>query len=198
MGPMQTTACIVEALAGMGDEPEGVAGEHFWRVVERYRATLVHQAFLVLGNQTDAEDAAQETFCKAFSELHTLRDSSKMGAWLRAINRRNALALCRKRAQSKEERLATGQLNTVAAPTGGGGTTFHPVSRNAKLLRAIEELPETFRDVLILRYWEKLPNEQIAARLGVPEGTVRSRLARADAMLAQKLKSVLRQEEHPK
>jgi len=193
---MQTTECMVEALSDLRNDPNRMPDEEFWRVVERYRATLVHQALTILGSQEDAEDVAQETLCKAFTALHQLRDASKLGVWLRSINHRNALALQRQRAAANEQRLATGQLGEIPAPKTGPATAFQR-GASEKVLRAIDALPDPFRDVLVLRYWEKLSNEQIAARLSIPVGTVRSRLARADRMLGQKLKTLLSQENHP-
>jgi RNA polymerase sigma-70 factor (ECF subfamily) len=197
---MRTTECLVEALAELRSGPGRIADEEFWRVVERYRATLIIQAMTILGRQEDAEDVAQETLCKAFKALHQLRDVSRVGAWLRSINKRNALALYQRRVAAQEERLATGQLGEIPAPLPPKTGPFPTLARTAKekILLAVDSLPEPFRDVISLRYWEKLSNEQIAERLSIPVGTVRSRLARADQMLSRKLNSLLRQEEHPK
>jgi RNA polymerase sigma factor (sigma-70 family) len=65
-------------------------------------------------------------------------------------------------------------------------------SRDEELVvRAVDSLPDPFREVVVLRYWEKFSTEEIAVRLGIPAGTVRSRLTRADGMLARKLASLL-------
>lgn len=199
---MQTTECLVEALTEIRNDPRRVPDERFWKIVERYRATLINQAFCIIGSQEDAEDIAQETLCKAFTALHQLRDAAKLGLWLRSINHRHALALYRRRRDAREERLRTGQMSEIEAPAGaatGQHTTggSPATSLRDRIARAMDGLPDGFREVMALRYWEKLSNEQIAARLDIPEGTVRSRLARADRMMSQKLKAVLKQENHP-
>jgi len=179
---MPTTALMIEALVGLRARPEGVPVEQFWMLVERFRADLVHQAFAILKRQQDAEDVAQETLCKAFLNLNQLHEPAKLGAWLRSINRREALAFLQRQAEAKERRLATGEMNAIEA-----SAVDAPPEAEA-VLRAVDSLPAPFRDVVILRYWEKLNTEEIAVRLGVPAGTVRSRLTRADGMLALRLK----------
>src|SRR5437868_3867139 len=106
---MPTTECMIEALIDLRQAGGSISNEQFWNIVERYRATLITQAFPILGSQQDAEDVAQETLCVAFLKHQKLRDASKFGAWLRSINRCNALMLVRRRSRAKEERLSTGQ-----------------------------------------------------------------------------------------
>ena len=191
---MPTTEIAIERLVQMRDDP----GSHdqFWKVLERYRADLVNQALVILGNQADAEDVAQDTFSQAFLNLNQLRDTSKLGVWLRGINRNLALNLRRRHVRAKEERLATGQMGALEAPK--SATLATGVIRAAdRIMQAVDGLPEQSREVLVLHYWEKLSYEQIAERLEIPMGTVCSRVARADRMLARKLKTLMRQENHP-
>ncbi|MCK6472118.1 MAG: RNA polymerase sigma factor [Planctomycetes bacterium] len=203
---MQTTAQMIEALVDMRQQPGGVPVEHFWKLVERFRADLVHQAYVMLRSQADAEDIAQLSLCEAFQSMHTLREPEKLGVWLRGINRRNALDLLRRRKSAREQRLNTGELDTLKLPDGsgprastppGGTSSNNPLSMRVNaddVMKAVESLPENFRDAVLLRYMEGLSCDEIAIRLGVPGGTVRSRLCRADAMLIRKLGLLKRQE----
>jgi RNA polymerase sigma-70 factor, ECF subfamily len=111
---------------------------------------------------------------------------------LRGINRHVALRL-RQRTRAKEKRLETAQVNALQAPK---TTTLSTSAIKAldRVLRAVDSLPTQYREVLVLRYWEKLSNEEIANRLGIPLGTVGSRMARANSILAEKLKAFLGQE----
>lgn len=196
---MPTTAVMIETLIKMRQEPGGIPLDQFWYLLERFRADLVNQALAITGQQADAEDVAQETLCKAFLDLSELRDPAKLGHWLRHINRIQALNLRRQRVRSKEERLATGQLNALEAGEGEALPRTAPEQElNEHVVRAVDSLPEGFREVVVLRYWEKLSNEEIATRLGLPEGTVRSRMARADRLLAERLRTFIKQEEHQK
>ncbi|MCZ7646401.1 MAG: sigma-70 family RNA polymerase sigma factor [Planctomycetota bacterium] len=189
---MPTTAMMIEQLVRMRHDPDGPPVDQFWLLVERFRADLVNQALAQLGNQQDAEDVAQETLCVAYLDLNRLRDPQKLGHWLRTINRRIALSHRERKDRRKEERLATAQMCELVDPASGGAKRAAPSDR---VLRAVDALPEAFRQVVVLRYWEKLSTEEIAARLDIPAGTVRSRLTRADGMLAQKLKGSASEEE---
>lgn len=187
---MPTTAMMIESLVQMRHDPGGVPVDQFWALVERFRADLVNQALGILGSQPDAEDVAQEALSKAFLELHKLRDPAKLGWWLRKINRCQALELRRKRLRAREERLATGQVDALRAPE-----PKRPPEADA-VVRAVDQLPEHFREVVVLKYWEKLGNEEIAVRLNIAPVTVRTRLARADGLLARALRVARREEEH--
>jgi len=185
---------MIESLVKMRNDPDGLPVDQFWILVERFRADLVNQALALLGNQSDAEDVAQETLCKAFIDLHELRDPQKLGNWLRSINKRIALNYRRRKFRLKEERLATGKLNSLEDE---GGDDTKPDSPAGHMLAAVDRLPVQFREVLVLRYWEKLSTEDIALRLEIPSGTVRSRLTRADGMLAKALHALIKIEDHP-
>jgi RNA polymerase sigma-70 factor (ECF subfamily) len=192
---MPTTAMMIEALVGMRNEPGGIGPDYFWQLVDRFRADLVNQALILLDSQQDAEDVAQETLCKAFLQLHQLKDATKLSAWLRTINRCNALALRRRRKREREERLSTGQMGSIEAKK---KSETHEVKARETILKAVDELPAPYRDVVVLRYLEKLSTDEIAARMHVPSGTVRGQLTRADEMLACKLKLMQKKEEHPR
>ena len=191
---MHTTDMAIEALEGLRANPDAAKVDHFWLLLERFRAGLVHQALTIVDKQQDAEDIAQETLCKAFLDIARLRDTQKLGIWLREINRCTALAWRRGNRRTKEERLSTEKLQAIEAPEDRRAPHAQstPGPDDAAVLRAVDALPEPYRDVVILRYWEKMSTDQIAAKLGIPSGTVRSRLTRADGMLAQKLAALLK------
>jgi RNA polymerase sigma-70 factor (ECF subfamily) len=189
---------MIEAFSTMRQEPGAEGNQrHFWQLMERFQADLVHQALAILGNQADAEDVTQDTLCRAYQEMHTLKDPNKLGNWLRAINRCKALDLLRKRKAQREERLGTGAQETLTKDmlpgreaTPAEGQTVNDEAE--KIYKAVEHLPAPYREVLLLRYMEKLTLEEIARRLGIPSGTARSRMARADGMLLQRLKIAAR------
>ena len=180
-----------ETLIRMAENPSSLPSDDFLKLLERFRADLINQAFVILGNQEDAEDVAQETLSKAYLRLHQLRDLSKLDSWLRAINRHFALRLLKRRSFRSEERLGTAQADALEARKETAFSTT-AVNNLDYILRVVDNLPQQYREVLVLRFWEKLTNEQIAQRLGVPLGTVCSRMARASQMLVQKVKGTIR------
>jgi len=188
---MPTTAMMIEALVALRHEPGGVPADHFWQLVERFRADLLNQAFGILGNQADAEDAAQSALAKAFRLLPTLKDPQKLGIWLRQVNKRVALNILRTRRRSKVFAVPvdTGAHPAVNPPSESSGAADHVAG-------VVDTLPEHYREVVVLRYWERLTTEQIAVRLGVPQGTVKSRIARADRMLLEKLRPAWSKDQH--
>ncbi len=186
-----TTQQIIDGLIEMRDQTGSVPEEYFWQLSERFRADLVHQAFTMLRSQADAEDVAQDSLCEAFESINKLRDPQKLGNWLRQINRRNALDTIRRKQSAKERRLNTGELDDLRPQSGArkGQGMRAPGQRveGDQVLDAVESLPAIFREVVILRYMEGLSCVEIASRMNIPEGTVRSRLCRADGMLIRKL-----------
>lgn len=187
---MRTTSMLVQALTVMRNDPDAGGQQQFWQLVERFRADLVNQAFSHLGNSADAEDAAQESLCLAFRRLGELKDPAKLGHWLRAVNRMNCMALRQKRARSRarEIRPPTAEYEALAAPESGAPED----SPLAEVARVVDRLPEAYREVIVLRYWEKMSCAQIAAHLGLPLNTAKTRLARADGLLLERLAERMR------
>src|ERR1043166_83800 len=98
---MATTTSAQQILRRAGMDASGVP-DHFWETLESYRAELEEQARAILGNSADAEDVVQETFCEALRNPQKLSEVRSVGAWLKTINRANALNRARdKRHDSK-------------------------------------------------------------------------------------------------
>jgi RNA polymerase sigma-70 factor (ECF subfamily) len=148
------------------------------RLVEAYYAGLYRYAFRLAGDAADAEDLTQETFCKAQMRLHQLRDPGRVRPWLFAILRNCYL---RKRRDEPEEK----HLPMEAADTQVNADDEAPDAE--ELQRALNRLPEAYRTPLILFYFESFSYREIADQMGVPIGTVMSRLSRAKAFLRQLL-----------
>ncbi|RYX85408.1 sigma-70 family RNA polymerase sigma factor [bacterium] len=131
-----------------------------------HRGRILNLAFQILRNESEAEDAAQEAFVRAFNKLSSFREKSGFGTWLYRV----ALNVCleRKRAQRETEALCP----ELPAPS----TTF---DERLALEWALDHLSEPLRLVLILREWHGLSYDEMASALNIPVGTVRSRLSAA-------------------
>ncbi len=144
---------------GSNDFPDQI-----WELIERYRAELINQAVAILGSVQDAEDVVQESFCEAYHKRQRLAEARSLGAWLRSINRANALDRLRGRKRDPSQQ----DTSPDKAVTGGFGL----LEKRESLAQAIEALPEQMRTVVILRYWEHLGYEDIARRMDMPTTTV--------------------------
>ncbi len=141
----------------------------------------------VLRNAADAEDVAQEALLRAYQKLDRLRDATRFRAWLVRITFRLALDRWRsaRRREQRETQWAMPDLRP-APPT--AEEIANSNAFQARLEKALEQLPEKFRLVLLLAAIEGYTLEEVAEMLGIPMGTVKSRLFFARKQLAEKLR----------
>lgn len=138
-----------------------------------------------MGNHDDADDVAQETFVRAYQALDRYDESFTFYTWLRTIATRvawNELAKRRRRRTTGGESFDLAS-ERVAATAPDPLAQASETETHDRLRRAVEALPDDFRTVLVLRVFEDLAYAEIADVLGIPIGTVMSRLSRARAML---------------
>jgi len=180
------------------------------RLIEAYRGGR-HEAFdeLVHGYETtvqrvlaqlgvapaDAEDLAQEAFVRVYRNLHRFRGQSSFYTWLYriTINVFFDYNKKRKRADGRLQRLQNAMVDVSNArpdPHDPFGATFERLTSDT-FVRAIQTLPEPFRDVVAMREVADLSYEEIALQTGISVGTVRSRLSRARARLKELLRPAL-------
>jgi RNA polymerase sigma-70 factor, ECF subfamily len=154
-----TEKLVREAKAGSRDAATALFEQHWphiWRV-----------AYRVLGRQADADDVAQEAFVAAFAHLDRFEGRSSFRTWVTRIAINRALNLLR----ADKSRLGGWVEATEAAGDGDNAAS--------ELMEAVARLPLERRVVLVMRYWLGCPIDEIAEFLGIPTGTVNSRLARA-------------------
>jgi RNA polymerase sigma factor (sigma-70 family) len=163
---------LVEA-ARRGD---GVA---FAELVRAHQEIAFRTAYLITRNAADAEDAAQDGFVKAYYALPRFRRGAPLRPWLLRIVANEARN--RRRSEGRRQALALRAADRVpsgdAAPSPEGQAVA--ADERARLLEALEELPDDQRLTVACRYLLDLSEEETAAALGVRRGTVKSRLARA-------------------
>jgi len=166
----------------------------FEQIVRHYSGMVFSLAARLVG-PADAEDVVQETFLRAWHGLERFRGESSLKTWLYAIalNRARARhgAVARLRAlftpgKVREDDLFA-SLDDVADGTLSPEENAVLAERRRRLRAAMRDLPDEFRTAVVLRDLEGLSYEEVAAVLGVPVGTVRSRLARGRALLKEKL-----------
>jgi len=141
----------------------------------------------VLRNTADAEDVAQEALLRAYRSFHRLRDRNRFRGWLVRISFR--IALDRLRSAKRRELRDLEWSQPVHQPHSANAEDIATSNEfQAHLDRALEELPEKLRLVLLLAAMEGHTIDEIAALLAIPVGTVKSRIFVARKRLAEKLR----------
>jgi RNA polymerase sigma-70 factor (ECF subfamily) len=165
----------------------------FAELVDRYQTQIVNYVCRMLGNYEDAVDLSQDVFLKAYSGLGSYRPQYPFPAWLFRIARNAAIDEIRKR------RLATVSLDApmefddgaasreVESPGLDPQDTYLGIEFADRVSAAIDQLPEKYREPIVLRHAADLSYEEIAEALELPIGTVRSRLNRARTQLRELL-----------
>lgn len=181
----------------------------FDRFVETYRQKLFQYTLLMCGQREDAEEVAQETLLKVFEKLDQLREPEHMKAWVFRIARNTCFMRRRKSVFAPVEELSLDELMPRLGEDGGSrrmeiadwSALPEDLAINSQLgsilRRAIEELPEIYRAVILLRDVEELSTEETAQILDVTEETVKTRLHRARLAVRQSLDKYLRTESKP-
>ncbi len=187
------------------DEPQLVArlraGEEsaFEQLVRSTSGRLLATARRLLRNEDDARDAVQSAFIRAFQSLSRFREESRLSTWLHRILVNEALMRLRSRAKREEESIETLLPAFVADGHQARDTVDWSEAADEALERAetaalvrsrIDQLPETYRNVLIMRDIEEMSNAEIAAMLGVSANVVKVRVHRA----RQALRALLERE----
>jgi len=149
-------------------------------LVAEHHAELYRYAYRLSGKQVDAEDLTQHVFLMAQSRGEQLRDGQSVRQWLFAILRNAYLKSVRRRPPTPASSL---ELEIEDVPE----ILDEPDIDRDRLQAALEELPDEFRIVLLMFYFEECSYREIAERLGLPDGTVMSRLSRAKSHLRRKL-----------
>jgi RNA polymerase sigma-70 factor, ECF subfamily len=153
------------------------AGEGFEEFYGTAFGRLVGQLFLVTGDLHEAEDVVQEAFARAAVRWSTIRTYDLPEAWIRRV----ALNLAASAARRRRRWLAV-QARLAPPPE------LPPASDEVlELLQALDRLPMSQRQPLVLHYLLQLPVEQIARELGISTGSVKSRLFRGRQALAAQL-----------
>jgi RNA polymerase sigma-70 factor (ECF subfamily) len=148
----------------------------FAQLVEDLRAPLISYLLGIVGTRDPAEEMAQEVFCRAWQHLPRIRKPDRLVSWLYQTAHNLAVSALRR------PRLAALPEDLPAR-----ATTLPPDEHGLALHRAVGQLSEPFRSTVALRHFSGMSHGQIAEYLGVPEGTVRSRLSRAYAQLRKTL-----------
>jgi RNA polymerase sigma-70 factor (ECF subfamily) len=147
---------------------------------------LYSYALVLTRNHAEAEDLVQETFVRAIPAMRRLREGSNTKGWLFTILRNvwlNQLRKWRNGPQLIEMEYGDDVANSIVEPSKDSHDLYVSRLEAEQVRAAIQDLPLTFREVIVLREYEGLSYQEIANTLDCPVGTVMSRLGRARAKL---------------
>jgi RNA polymerase sigma-70 factor (ECF subfamily) len=148
-------------------------------LVEKYRREAFTHAFALLGNQEDALDACQDSFAKAFVAIPRLQELPQFYPWFYCILRNRCLNLIARRQTSDRYREAEQHEAVRALEAANPGSLMESREDQQRVQRALECLKPEQREILMLKYVQEHRYEEIARLLGIPRGTVMSRLYHA-------------------
>jgi len=181
-------------------QPSGTLGKESAREAARAEATREFEARLaecgplayrvargVLRNSADAEDVAQETLLRAYHSFDRLRDRNRFRGWLVRISFRLALDRLRS-AKRRKQRDVLWSQPAHQPPAATAEDLAASSEFQAHVVRALADLPEKLRLVLLLAAMEGHTIDEVAKLLGIPVGTVKSRIFVARKQLAEKLR----------
>ncbi len=161
----------------------------FEELVERYQGRLFALARHYTRNAVDIEDMVQDTFLKAYRRLDSFDHRSSFYTWIYRIATNTILDVLKRRGRSPiravEDPEVIGEVAPVDAPTPTADLEASELTEVTR--KVLDELPEIFKAVLVMREFDGLAYQEIADNLGISIGTVESRLFRARARFKDKL-----------
>ena len=157
-------------------------------VVVRFRRRVFHIAYKFTGNHDEAEDLTQEIFLKVFKSLDKFNRDADFSTWLSSVARNYCIDHYRASKREKEV-LVEDALAYDLAPASYGNPyrALEDQDRRSLMRRGLEQLPDKLREAVILRDLQGLTYHEMATRLALPEGTVKSRINRGREELARLL-----------
>ncbi len=183
----------------VADAKEGTE-KAFETLESKYRKSVYYMLLKMVKNPDDAEDLTQEAFAKAFVSIHKFDSKYAFSTWLFRIATNNCIDFIRKK------RVSTVSIDQPMEGDDGSSMRFDvrdndldpnqtmlKKQRKQYLAKAIDRLPEKYRTLVDLRYFQELSYEEVANELQIPLGTVKAQLFRARELLSQELKAMKKQ-----
>lgn len=159
----------------------------FMRIVDAYQRPVYNLCYRMLGEAVEAEDAAQETFLRAYTKIKTYQHNRKFSAWLFSIASHYCIDRLRRR---RHQVVSWDELPPWRAlPAEEAQPEEAALAHEAQdLLRdLLDALPPDYRAALVLRYWYEMSYDEIAETLDSSVSAIKSRLFRAKQMMGKKL-----------
>jgi len=162
----------------------------FGRLVRAYERPVYNLTYRLLGDAVEAEDAAQETFVRAFNKLATYQPDRKFVNWLLSIASHHCIDVLRRRGRAPALSLdAPLPPQWLASDGERPEQAVYRKQLQDQIRLLLDTLEAPYRAAVVLRYWYDLSYEEIAETMGTTESAIKSRLHRARRMLAERLQA---------
>lgn len=159
----------------------------FGKLVEAYQTPVYNLAYRMLNNAGEAEEAAQEAFIRAYTRLDSYDPAHKFSTWMLSITSNYCIDLIRKRRAlllSLDEPLPPHPA--LMSDNSKGPEAQAVMNEQQAMVQALlQELPEDYRETVVLRYWYDLSYDEIAEMMDTTVSAIKSRLFRARRLLAE-------------
>ncbi len=158
------------------------------QIVVRFRRKVFHISYKFTGKHDAAEDLTQEIFLKVFRSLDRFHRDADFSTWLSSVARNYCID--RYRASKREREVLVEDLvafDLAPASSGNPYRALEDLDRKSFLRRGLDLLPDKLREAVVLRDLQGLSYQEMATRLGLPEGTVKSRINRGREELSRVL-----------
>ena len=181
--PPDSTAVLIErCLAGDQQAWEQIVRQH-WRKV-------FNLAYKFVGRHDEAEDLTQDIFLKIFKALHTFDRRANFQTWLISISRNLCIDHYRSVRKERETMARDVDASQLAPPSRERGPygELEQLDLRQRIRMALNELPPALREAVVLRDLQEFTYQEIADKLRLPEGTVKSRINRGRLELARQMR----------
>lgn len=162
--------------------------EAYGELISMYHSQVVNLIYQMCGNIHHAEDVAQETFVKVWTKLTGYNQKLSFKHWLFRVSLNMSIDMLR-----KEKPILSFETLPIASVAHGPEDLLLLAAQKEMVQNAVLQLPEASRQVLVLREYQSLSYQEIAATLEIPIGTVMSRLNYARTVLKQQLQELMEQ-----
>lgn len=160
----------------------------FEELVERHFDVVVTAAYSILGDIDAAKDCAQEAFLEATATLFKLREKTKFSSWIYGISRRKAIYVLRRQKLHVEAMKVKHDESKSVIPAYSPSEQASHNERLDSIRKSLNELPEIYREVLLLKYIDNRSHEDISQLLDITLAAVDKRLMRGKDMLRESMR----------
>ena len=186
--PMTDDRALVSRIIG-GDM------QAFRLLIKQNERLVTHMIARLVDRAEDREEICQDVFMKAYEKLGEFNFQSRLSTWVATIAYRHAINHLRKRKVEVADLPDEGEMERFFVADDNPGQALADREMEARLLQLIEQLPVQYKTVLTLYHLDDKNYAEIGEITGMPEGTVKSYLFRARAILKEKAKRYLNEEE---